>query len=93
MTGCHALWCLISVHTVCLGIFKVTLVIIMGKTTKPRICTCMYAQFRQRTVTSVICTGIIIIIIIIIVRLSLLTMTNLNHTREMLLFVCSKIAD
>ena len=31
---------------------------------------------------------IIIIIIIIIVRLSLLTMTDLNHMREMLLFVC-----
>ena len=28
----------------------------------------------------------------IIVRLSLLTMTNLNHIREMLLFVCSKMA-
>ena len=32
-------------------------------------------------------------VIIIIVRLSLLTMTTLNHMREMLLFVCSKIAD
>ena len=32
-------------------------------------------------------------ILIIIVRLSLLTMTNLNHMREMLLFVRSKIAD
>ena len=31
--------------------------------------------------------------IVIIVRLSLLTMTNLNHMREMLLFVCSKMAD
>ena len=29
----------------------------------------------------------------IIVRLSILTMTNLNHMREMLLFVCSKMAD
>ena len=28
-----------------------------------------------------------------IVRLSLLTMTNLNHMREMLLFVCSKMTD
>ena len=28
-----------------------------------------------------------------IVRLSLLTITNLNHMREMLLFVCSKMAD
>ena len=28
-----------------------------------------------------------------IVRLSLLTMTNLNHMRGMLLFVCSKMAD
>ena len=27
-----------------------------------------------------------------IVRLSLLTMTNLNHMREVLLFVCSKMA-
>ena len=32
-------------------------------------------------------------ILLIIVRLSLLTMTNLNHMREMLLFVCSKMAD
>ena len=32
-------------------------------------------------------------IIIIKVRLSLLTMTNLSHMREMLLFVCSKMAD
>ena len=30
---------------------------------------------------------------IIIVCLSLLTMTSLNHMREMLLFVCSKMAD
>ena len=28
-----------------------------------------------------------------IARLSLLTMTDLNHMREMLLFVCSKMAD
>ena len=27
------------------------------------------------------------------VQLSLLTMTTLNHMREMLLFVCSKMAD
>ena len=33
------------------------------------------------------------LIIIHVVRLSLLTMTNLNHVREMLLFVCSKMAD
>ena len=33
------------------------------------------------------------LIIIHVVRLSLLTMTNLNHVREMLLFVCSKTAD
>ena len=30
---------------------------------------------------------------IYIVRLSLLTMTNLNHIREMLMFVCSVMAD
>ena len=30
---------------------------------------------------------------LIIVCLSLLTMTNLNHMQEMLLFVCSKMAD
>ena len=30
---------------------------------------------------------------IYIVRLSLLAMSNLNHMREMLLFVCSKMAD
>ena len=29
----------------------------------------------------------------IIVRLSLLTMTSIYHMREMLLFVCSKMAD
>ena len=29
----------------------------------------------------------------IIVRLSFLTTTNLNHMREMFLFVCSKMAD
>ena len=28
-----------------------------------------------------------------IVRLSLLTMTNINHMPEMLLFVCSKMSD
>ena len=33
------------------------------------------------------------LIVIIIVRLSLLTMTNLNYMREMLLFLCSKMAD
>ena len=31
--------------------------------------------------------------IIIIVRLSLLTMTKLNYMREMVLFVCSKMAN
>ena len=30
---------------------------------------------------------------IIIICLSLLTMTNLSHMREMLLFACSKMAD
>ena len=45
-------------------------------------------QYRDRAfVFSVVCSTRII------VRLSLLTMINLNHMREMLLFVCSKMAD
>ena len=36
---------------------------------------------------------IILLLLVIIVCLSLLTMTNLNIMREMLLFVCSKMAD
>ena len=39
------------------------------------------------------CFKVPALIKITLVRLSLLTMTKLNHMREMPLFVCSKMAD
>ena len=36
---------------------------------------------------------LLLLLLLLIERLSLLTMTNLNQVREVLLFVCSKVAE
>ena len=65
----------------------------MSKAEKIDLCLRLSANPRINTVRTLFCYKRRILFIIYIVRLSLLTMTNPNQMREVLLFVCSKMTD